>query len=1115
IFAEDILKNYGSFMEEHDDKLKLLSNKLPKTHLSDAIPPIAMTPVIELNFGRNESTAVAELSFEETELLANKTLTTLANLCNQCRDLAQTARQYQLAFMFSDFRLLDDVRTSPAGVEGPLFRMSGSMEFFCQVFFLLKRIVVINQNLWRQLSSAADSVPVSNIFVNMITKPLKTFTLMSSVLLQTVFDCMTELLEHAVIFGELAIQSKISVKWTLYKEWLATLSTSDRCSGFELAGLRTSLSEIESVIAGNVFRHLLDGLLELKKQLSPQEVSHINQHSNAYLRRMLLQIDGSQNSEFGNFEAPKHLIRLVAFVAVLHELGIQMEAKLVRNVTDLANRHQRLPLNQTVYWSPSAFLALHAKTLLKTPAKALDFQAGGKAHSSALEKLKSGDLKTCRQLGVQISLWSIGMQRVLDAGVFGRLKTFSQLILSGQSYAEQVTRLADALVNRHVALMQPLAKSDWFVLCRLLQFLKVLQKTFESNQVDFVRFTSSLIQWQKQRVLHLLQTTRKKIVDLKLLQRKVNFLSTMKLAEKSILGFPSRKRLTFIELAVGEFLDKDRSLLPADKLKVFPSILQRANNLNSFGSDMRQQLDSASLVHNYWLLSTNLLKEFTELQRNPYALQNLLAVSYHLEKSLAIFGSCEQVAAKPTANSLMIEFLRTHLELFLRMETLSHLFQSQEQPFQQTALDYRHCIHAEANEFGGEYNNIRDNLENYFTATFYNLTTIAPHDWKTYEKMRHFASKVLQLRPIDDHLPNQIIDQGIDVLQIMRNIHTFASSYAYNMNLQLFVETHSRGKHLDIIGTRHVANSVQTHGSGIINTTVNFIYQFLRQKFYTFSTFLHDEQIKSRLLKELRFHAEHKHSKPYQSYPYERAENFLRKIRKLGFASNGETYIDLFRKVITQVGNAVGYVRLLQAGSKNANYRSRSYMPKLASQFNAGEEPQGLLEATASSIREYEKSVGHMRECYSGHTNYFKLLVQGFKPFLCNPHNHHLKTFFLITPALIMNYIDYRVKEKLKIHQKDLSKMSLFEDGFAIGLVYILCMLNQQSEFHELGWSQTTAEQLKEQRAKVRNLLNGQQAMENEKLSQTMAITEHHVNAYEHEYNLLYATLSSAEIFFQ
>lgn len=76
--------------------------------------------------------------------------------------------------------------------------------------------------------------------------------------------------------------------------------------------------------------------------------------------------------------------------------------------------------------------------------------------------------------------------------------------------------------------------------------------------------------------------------------------------------------------------------------------------------------------------------------------------------------------------------------------------------------------------------------------------------------------------------------------------------------------------------------------------------------------------------------------------------------------------------IFLPLGNAVGYVRLLQAGSKHANYRSRSYMAKLDSQFSSGE-LQGLLEATGSSIREYEKSVGHMKECYSGSTNYFKV----------------------------------------------------------------------------------------------------------------------------------------------
>lgn len=205
-----------------------------------------------------------------------------------------------------------------------------------------------------------------------------------------------------------------------------------------------------------------------------------------------------------------------------------------------------------------------------------------------------------------------------------------------------------------------------------------------------------------------------------------------------------------------------------------------------------------------------------------------------------------------------------------------------------------------------------------------------------------------------------------------------------------------------------------------------------------------------------------------------------------------------------------------------------------------------LEETTEGAIREYEKSVEHLKECYSDCTNYFKvraclpfrlanlfpnpslhvlqLLIQGFQPFLCNPHNHHLKTFFLITPALIMNYIDYRVKEKLKMYKKDQSKCSLFEDGFAVGLIYILSMLNQLGESHELGWNQTVAKQLSAERSKLKDIVDPEtknsknspvKSEADEKLLQTAAITERHVNAYEQEYNLLYATLSSAEIFFQ
>lgn len=45
------------------------------------------------------------------------------------------------------------------------------------------------------------------------------------------------------------------------------------------------------------------------------------------------------------------------------------------------------------------------------------------------------------------------------------------------------------------------------------------------------------------------------------------------------------------------------------------------------------------------------------------------------------------------------------------------------------------------------------------------------------------------------------------------------------------------------LGVSFVA-SLRQHGLGVLNTTVNFTYQFLAQKFNIFSQFLFDDYIK-------------------------------------------------------------------------------------------------------------------------------------------------------------------------------------------------------------------------------------------------------------------------------
>lgn len=76
-------------------------------------------------------------------------------------------------------------------------------------------------------------------------------------------------------------------------------------------------------------------------------------------------------------------------------------------------------------------------------------------------------------------------------------------------------------------------------------------------------------------------------------------------------------------------------------------------------------------------------------------------------------------------------------------------------------------------------------VTHYLDSTFYNLTTVALHDWKTYGDMRNLAEQKYGLVMVEPHLPSSTLEQGLDVLEIMRNIHVFVARYCYNLNNQV------------------------------------------------------------------------------------------------------------------------------------------------------------------------------------------------------------------------------------------------------------------------------------------------------------------------------------------
>ena len=115
-------------------------------------------------------------------------------------------------------------------------------------------------------------------------------------------------------------------------------------------------------------------------------------------------------------------------------------------------------------------------------------------------------------------------------------------------------------------------------------------------------------------------------------------------------------------------------------------------------------------------------------------------------------------------------------------------------PFKNGVKDLAALINIKPLRFFDRRINLKAHIEHYLDKTFYNLTTVALYDWKTYAEMRNLAKEKYGLQLMEVHLPGQTLEQGVDVLEIMRNIHIFTDSYNYNLNNQIFVQRSSESK---------------------------------------------------------------------------------------------------------------------------------------------------------------------------------------------------------------------------------------------------------------------------------------------------------------------------------
>lgn len=129
--------------------------------------------------------------------------------------------------------------------------------------------------------------------------------------------------------------------------------------------------------------------------------------------------------------------------------------------------------------------------------------------------------------------------------------------------------------------------------------------------------------------------------------------------------------------------------------------------------------------------------------------------------------------------------------------------------------------------------------------------------------------------------------------------------------------------------------------------------------------------------------------------------------------------------------------------------------------------------------------------------------------------NSHLKNFYIFIPALTINYIEHILLAKDRLNKKGKEEVLFTDDGFAIGIVYILKLLNQLSDFNSLNWFKSVKSKIQMEKEKIKRQRAELEKSKGDNLLQTLLLSEKRIQAFEMEFQLLFFSVNSCKIFFQ
>lgn len=180
----------------------------------------------------------------------------------------------------------------------------------------------------------------------------------------------------------------------------------------------------------------------------------------------------------------------------------------------------------------------------------------------------------------------------------------------------------------------------------------------------------------------------------------------------------------------------------------------------------------------------------------------------------------------------------------------------------------------------------------------------------------------------------------------------------------------------------------------------------------------------------------------------------------------GYNIVEKFRMLITTMGNALAFARILRTASFNYLSRNIEFIPFIEDVQCSFRDTAQVLNYGATSkdcCKALDTIVDLLRENFGKDSDFLRTLVSKYLGKFNDEKFEHLTNFYHLVPPLTLNYIQSLLVAKEKLLKKNFKGGYISDDGFIIGLAFIVEILDQKSELRGIHWFNEVQKGLREE----------------------------------------------------